>query len=165
MTLVLQEQKTTQVPMLQPPNVAQLVTTAILLVPLVPAHPIQEHPWVLTNADNLVKNVTHLVLRVIHLLQLPNAMTLPLTNVATLVIRKKIVILAPVITNVAVHGNIVRAQLVRLIVLVVVFIVKATTSHTLAVVIMDHVMEIIAADIVLFLVIKLKQILAQMSVV
>ena len=149
--------------MLQPPNVAQLVTTAILLVPLVPAHPIQEHPWVLTNADNLVKNVTHLVLRVIHLLQHPNVMIPPPMNAEILVTKKKTATLVPVITNVAVHGNIVRAQLVRLIVLVVVFIVKATTSHTLAVVIMDHVMEIIAADIVLSPATRLKQTLVRMS--
>lgn len=165
MILVLQALKIIQVLMLQRLSAVIPAIIVIHLVLLAAKHHIQEHLSAQTNADNLVKNVTHLVLRAIHLLQHPNVMIPPPMNAEILVTKKKTATLVPVITNVAVHGNIVRAQLVRLIVLVVVFIVKATTSHTLAVVIMDHVMEIIAADIVLFLVIKLKQILAQMSVV
>ena len=77
-------------------------------------------------------------------------MTPPQMNVVILVIRLRIVILAPDIMIVAVHGNIAKAQLVMLIVPVAVPIAKATTSHTLAVVIMGRAMGIIVTDIVLF---------------
>ncbi len=157
--------KIIQVLMPQRQNVDQLATSVILLVHPVAKHHIQEHLSAQTNVVNLVKNVIHLVLPAIHLRQHQNVMTPPQMNVVILVIRLRIVILAPDIMIVVAHGNIAKAQLVMLIVPVAAPIAKATTSHTLAVVIMDHVMEIIAADIVLFLVIKLKQILAQMSVV
>ncbi len=84
----------------------------------------------------------------------PNVMILPQMNVELLVIRQKIAILVLDIMNVAVHGNIVRAQLVRPIVPVVVFIAKAITSLIDVIVIMDRVMGIIEADIVLFLVMR-----------
>lgn len=113
--------------------------------------------------DNLVKNVTHLALQDTHLLQLPNAMTLPLTNVATLVIRKKIVILAPVIMNVVELGNIVKVQLVPRIVPVAALIAKVTTFRILAAVIMALVMEIIETVIVLSPATRLKQTLVRMS--
>ena len=150
MILVLQALKIIQVLMLQRLSAAIPAIIVIHLVLLAAKHHIQEHLSAQTNVVNLVKNVTHLVLRVIHLLQHPNVMIPPPMNAEILVTKKKTATLVPVITNVAVHGNIAKAQLVMLIALVAAPIAKATTSLIPAEVIMDHVMEIIAADIVLF---------------
>ena len=81
-----------------------------------------------------------------------NVMIPSLMDVVKLVIKTKNVILVLDIMTVAENGNIVRAQLVMLIVPVVVFIAKAITSLIDVIVIMDHVTEIIVTDIVLFLV-------------
>ena len=150
MILVLQALKIIQVLMLQRLSAVIPAIIVIHLVLLAAKHHIQEHLSAQTNVVNLVKDVIHLVLPAIHLRQHQNVMTPPQMNVVILVIRLRIVILAPDIMIVAVHGNIVRAQLVMLIVPVAVPIAKATTSLIPAEVIMGHAMGIIVTDIVLF---------------
>ena len=149
MILVLQALKIIQVLMLQRLSAVIPAIIVIHLVLLAAKHHIQEHLSAQTNVVNLVKNVIHLVLPAIHLRQHQNVMTPPQMNVVILVIRLRIVILAPDIMIVAVYGNIAKAQLVMLIALVAAPIAKATTSLIPAEVIMDRVMEIIVTDIVL----------------
>ena len=150
MILVLQALKIIQVLMLQRLSAAIPAIIVIHLVLLAAKHHIQEHLSAQTNVVNLVKNVIHLVLPAIHLRQHQNVMTPPQMNVVILVIGLRIVILAPDIMIVVVHGNIAKAQLVMLIVPVAVPIAKATTSLIPAEVIMGHAMGIIVTDIVLF---------------
>ena len=165
MILVLPVLKTTPVLMLQLLNAVQLVIIAIPLVRQVVQLLIREHLLARMNADNLVKNVIMLVLPDTRHQPQPSAMTPPLMNAAILATKQKTATLVPVIMNVVEHGNIVKARLVRQIVLVAALIAKATTFLIPAVAIMVRVMEIIEAGIAPYPVIRLKQILAQMSVV
>ena len=154
--LVLPVLKAIPVLMLQPLNVGQLVTTAIHLVRQVVQLLTQVHLPVRMNAGNPVKDVILLARPVILLLRPPNVMIPPLMNAAILATKQKTATLVPVIMNVAEHGNIVKARLVRQIVLVAALIAKATTSLIPAVAIMARVMEIIEAGIAPYPVIRLR---------
>ena len=128
-TRVLRVLKTIPVPLPQPRNAAQPVTTATVPVRAAAARLIPARRSAPTSAAKAAENATVHVRRAIPHRQHPNVMTPRRTNAATPVTRPRTVIRARDIMTAAAAGSIVKEAFVRRTVPVAAHTAKATTSR------------------------------------